>query len=367
MAEISDNGFVGQYIGAFVNSDESIGYVKLNADPDRNGVGVAYISNNAGNFYVLNFKANSTAENFIYGTAVRSEYLERFYDSSRTLSEAERSEIKFKIEQREDGDTLTVVENGKEFAVNLHPIRQGRRVVASRLETWQAFKEWAQNIKSDDRSAIFRGIGNSGFNLITSFHRTGRVDLERYRDSDISVFKDYAETVGGLRVEGDMGAIWGYAQHHGFPTPLLDWTESPYIAAYFALRDHLQGFNNENMSVKIYYLNGGFVSANAPGTVSMADVFPRAWILRPASKGNQRLVFQQGVFLHSNVVDIESYLLYWSERQNVPVISAIEMPASLAREALDDLSYMGVSSLSLFPGLDGAAQYATFKQFYSRR
>jgi hypothetical protein len=34
-----------------------------------------------------------------------------------------------------------------------------------------------------------------------------------------------------------------YLRHHGYPSPLLDWTTSPYIAAYFALCEPPQDIN----------------------------------------------------------------------------------------------------------------------------
>jgi len=56
--------------------------------------------------------------------------------------------------------------------------------------------------------------------------------------SSVSEFnKQLAETQGIFLNRVPFYSYWIYLRHHGFPSPLLDWTHSPYIAAYFALAE----------------------------------------------------------------------------------------------------------------------------------
>ncbi|MBI5428243.1 MAG: FRG domain-containing protein [Nitrospinae bacterium] len=125
---------------------------------------------------------------------------------------------------------------------------------------------------------LFRGLPNSCWKLKTTLERSGKEGMpfkDYYRR--ISVMKPEIETFTGsqwlipqyheieeLLNKGDSFSLaltsgprpayeyMAYLRHHGFSSPLLDWTRSPYVAAYFAFsKPTLAG------SVSIYVLFEG--------------------------------------------------------------------------------------------------------------
>ena len=90
---------------------------------------------------------------------------------------------------------------------------------------WEGYKKYVANLKG--RRYLFRGQ-TKPWRLRTSFHRTGRADLGRFLSEDIQALHRHLSArtrhVFNLDIPNENGAFFNLVQHHGYPTPLLDWT-----------------------------------------------------------------------------------------------------------------------------------------------
>lgn len=225
---------------------------------------------------------------------------------------------------------------------------------------WDAFKAWATRVRREIDSSLYRGHGRSQYRLQTTLHRAGRHRLERYCAGTLAQFHSKAEGVLGMRLDmqdgADFSTVLGLAQHHGLPTPMLDWTESPYVAAFFADALENEGARPEGENVRIYALARHYVDNTSPPMVVLPVAHPYASSLGISSRYNPRLQAQQGQFMVTNVADLETWVANVERRVGKPTLRSVEVPARFAREALEDLAFMGLTASTLFPGLDGVCR-----------
>lgn len=119
-------------------------------------------------------------------------------------------------------------------------LKDGVRVVT--LSSWQEFHQKVCSLKSR-RGYVWRGQKkdeDNGWFLHSSFDREVQTKDQHDRDrvdklkTHLNNFKKAMNKSCPNVLPQDDVDIWALGQLYGLKTPLLDWTLSPYIAAYFA-------------------------------------------------------------------------------------------------------------------------------------
>ncbi len=234
---------------------------------------------------------------------------------------------------------------------------------------WNQYKSWIETTIDAKKNFYYRGQRDPSWKLQTTFHRESNEfgynlsDYLNYIVPDVHYYVcAHHNEVVNLQDPIEFGAFLALLQHHGFPTPLLDWSLSPYIAAYFAFRD-IDEKHPQSDNVRIYIFDASEWIDNYEQILDLR-VTDKSYVsvIRPLAKNNQRLIPQRGVYTVTNVSDMENHFLTLGKSKEKDFLHIIDIPVSEKPKVMKDLNLMGINDMTLFPGMDGVCR--TLKRQY---
>lgn len=244
------------------------------------------------------------------------------------------------------------------------------------IESWTQFREVLD--RAEYESWAFRGHSDSNWKLYSTISRYF-IDFGIHKDAwpqqeyrSLRIFRRKAHLLlTRVPNDGDSFQWLALMQHHGAPTRLLDFTWSPYVAAFFALERATAKaaiwaifppkLNNRMVrtiraSQKIEedeigpWIEGNYEQHFLPNRKQIV-------IIGEPQQMNQRLVAQMGTFVMPGVLDkpIEEIA------PPAAVVKFTLETSKMRRDAMKELYNMNITPYSLFPGVDGLARSLAYE------
>ena len=248
-----------------------------------------------------------------------------------------------------------------------------------KLERWNEFHDFIERIVFDGESAssgtfIWRGQRDSDWSLSTTLDRLlQRLSVLPSNDEHLERISARHLRSFQLATRGRRGnnparlediEWWALGQHFGLATPLLDWTRSPFAAAYFAFEELGSAVGSPFRA--IYALDLEALEEKndelAEGPSLERGRPPLVQVIDSLSNENARLVSQGGLFTRAPIaVSVESWVSQFFESSEEPVLLKILIPNDERLSCLRGLDRMNISHSSLFPDLAGASRATNLK------
>jgi hypothetical protein len=244
--------------------------------------------------------------------------------------------------------------------------RSAPRYVEHRLKSWDAFLKliagppyanWAYRGERDERWPLFSSLSR----YLQSFGVAPGA-WTRQEARILRVFKRKAHQFLEQPPESDDDFQWlALMQHHGAPTRLIDFTWSPYVAAFFALERTIG-------DGVIWALNPSRIDSSLALKHSRMDPRIRGNFERYFLKGNhrfiwmgephtmnRRLIAQSGTFAVPGVLDapLEEIIADFGQEN---ILAKFVLTNAVRETGMRELYRMNITYATLFPDLDGLAK-----------
>lgn len=233
--------------------------------------------------------------------------------------------------------------------------------------------------------AVYRGVCNTQYSLLTSLDRLGGVNPPHNKghleEHILRNFIRYARPFVRQHLSHDWELLVT-AQHHGLPTRLLDWTYSPLVAAHFATTllateqcdravwrlDWRRVHEHFGLKPVAFLVSDVDEVLNKNGIKSVWDLFnlhnddhPFVCMLEPPAL-DARIISQNAAFtLASTKTRGLDQIL--EEAGITDCLSKFVIPAEKVEMIRDQLDLCRIDERKIFPDLDGIA--AEMRRYYS--